>query len=68
MIRDAGRAARRSIPARILLTQTDAVIMTTSYRELLSEFGRAAVSRLRTELVRRARLYKGVDFARTNLE
>ena len=54
MIRDAGRAARRSIPARILLTQTDAAIMTMSYRELLSEFGRAAVPRLRTELVRRA--------------
>lgn len=54
MIRDAGRAARRSVPARILITQTDAAIMTTSHRELLAELDGAAVERLQTELLRRA--------------
>ncbi len=54
MIRDAGRTARREIPARILLTQTDAAIMTTSYREILAELDGAGVSRFHTELMRRA--------------
>ncbi len=54
MIRDAGKAARRTIPARILLTQTDAAIMTKSYRELIDELDTAGIARLRTELMRRA--------------
>lgn len=54
MIRDAGRAARRSVPARILITQTDAAIITTSHRELLAELDGAGVERLQTELLRRA--------------
>ena len=54
MIRDAGRAARRNVPARILITQTDAAIITTSHRELLAELDAAGVARLQTELLRRA--------------
>ncbi len=54
MIRDAGRAARREVPARILITQTDAAIVTTSHRELLAELDGAGVDRLQTELLRRA--------------
>ena len=54
MIRDAGRAARRTIPSRILITQTDAAIITTSHRELLAELDGAGVERLQTELIRRA--------------
>lgn len=54
MIRDAGRAARRSVPARILITQTEAAIITTSHRELLAELDEAGVDRLQTELMRRA--------------
>ena len=54
MIRDAGRAARRTVPARILITQTDAAIVTTSHKELLAELDGAGVERLQTELMRRA--------------
>ena len=54
MIRDAGRAARRTVPARILITQTDAAIVTKSHRELLAELDAAGVGRLQTELMRRA--------------
>lgn len=54
MIRDAGRAARRTVPSRILITQTDAAIMTTSHRELIAELDAAGVERLQTELMRRA--------------
>ena len=54
MIRDAGRAARREVPARILITQTDAAIVTTSHKELLAELDGAGVARLQTELLRRA--------------
>ncbi len=54
MIRDAGRAARREVPARILITQTDAAIVTTSHKELLAELDEAGVARLQTELLRRA--------------
>lgn len=54
MIRDAGRAARRNVSARILITQTDAAIMTTSHKELLAELDGAGVARLQTELLRRA--------------
>lgn len=54
MIRDAGRAARRTVPSRILITQTDAAIMTTSHRELLAELDGAGIERLQTELMRRA--------------
>lgn len=54
MIRDAGRAARRTVPSRILITQTDAAITTTSHRELLAELDGAGVGRLQTELMRRA--------------
>lgn len=68
MIRDAGRAARRTIPARILLTQTDAAIMTTSYRELIAELDAAGVPRLRTELVRRAPYERVMAEGRTLFE
>lgn len=54
MIRDAGRAARRDVPARILITQTDAAIVTTSHKELLAELDGAGIERLQTELLRRA--------------
>ena len=54
MIRDAGRAARRTVPARILITQTDAAIVTKSHKELLAELDGAGVERLQTELMRRA--------------
>lgn len=54
MIRDAGRAARRDVPARILITQTDAAIVTMSHKELLAELDAAGVDRLQTELMRRA--------------
>lgn len=54
MIRDSGRAARRTVPTRILVTQTDAAIVTKSHKELLSELDEAGVARLQTELMRRA--------------
>ena len=54
MIRDAGRAARRTVPTRILITQTDAAIVTKSHKELLAELDGAGVERLQTELMRRA--------------
>ncbi|TRD15230.1 ParA family protein [Palleronia caenipelagi] len=54
MIRDAGRTSRRNIPVRILITQTDAAIMTTSYREIIEELDGAGVPRFQTELMRRA--------------
>lgn len=68
MIRDAGRAARRDIPARILLTQTDAAILTTSYRELLAELDQAGVPRLKTELIRRAPYERVMAEGRTLFE
>lgn len=68
MIRDAGRAARRNIPARILLTQTDAAILTTSYRELLAELDQASVPRLKTELIRRAPYERVMAEGRTLFE
>lgn len=68
MIRDAGRAARRIIPARILITQTDAAIMTTSYRELIAELDEAGVPRLKTELVRRAPYERVMAEGRTLFE
>ena len=68
MIRDAGRAARRTIPARILITQTDAAIMTTSYRELIAELDEAGVPRLKTELVRRAPYERVMAEGRTLFE
>jgi chromosome partitioning protein len=54
MIRDAGRAARRTVPSRILITQTDAAIVTKSHKELLAELDGAGIERLQTELMRRA--------------
>lgn len=68
MIRDAGRAARRVIPARILICQTDAAIMTTSYKELLAELDSAEVPRLRTELTRRAPYERVMAEGRTLFE
>lgn len=68
MIRDAGRAARRMVPARILLTQTDAAIITTSYREVIAELDTAGVPRLRTELVRRAPYERVMAEGRTLFE
>lgn len=54
MIRDAGKTARRVIPTRILLTQTEAALVSTSYREIIQELDENAVPRFETELVRRA--------------
>lgn len=54
MIADTGRAARREVKAYILITQTDAAITTTSYREVLAELDAAQIPRLKTELIRRA--------------
>lgn len=68
MIRDAGRAARRSVPARILITQTDAAIVTTSHRELLAELDGAGVERLQTELLRRAPFERVMAEGRTLFE
>lgn len=68
MIRDAGRAARRVVPARILITQTDAAIMTQSYKELLAELDGAGVDRLQTELMRRAPFERVMAEGRTLFE
>lgn len=68
MIRDAGRAARRTVPARILITQTDAAIMTKSYRELLAELDGAGVERFQTELMRRAPFERVMAEGRTLFE
>ena len=54
MIRDAGRTSRREIKYKILISQTDPAIQTTSYREMLSELDDAKIPRFRTELMRRA--------------
>lgn len=68
MIRDAGRAARRAVPARVLITQTDAAIMTTSHRELLAELDGAGIERLQTELMRRAPFERVMAEGRTLFE
>lgn len=68
MIRDAGRAARRVVPARILITQTDAAIMTKSYKELLAELDGAGVERLQAELMRRAPFERVMAEGRTLFE
>lgn len=68
MIRDAGRAARRAIPARVLITQTDAAIMTISHRELLAELDGAGIERLQTELMRRAPFERVMAEGRTLFE
>lgn len=68
MIRDAGRAARRIVPARILITQTDAAIMTKSHKELLAELDGAGVERLQTELMRRAPFERVMAEGRTLFE
>lgn len=54
MIRDAGRTARREIPVRILITQTDPAIKTHSYSEMLAELDEAKIPRFGAELMRRA--------------
>lgn len=68
MIRDAGRTARREIPAKILITQTDAAIMTTSYRELIKELDAAGIPRLQTELIRRAAYERMIAEGKTLFE
>lgn len=68
MIRDAGRAARRTVPARVLITQTDAAIMTTSHRELLAELDGAGIQRLQSELMRRAPFERVMAEGRTLFE
>ena len=68
MIRDAGRAARRTVPACILITQTDAAIVTTSHKELLAELDGGGVKRLQTELMRRAPLERVMAEGRTLFE
>ncbi|MER3355835.1 MAG: ParA family protein [Hoeflea sp. D1-CHI-28] len=68
MIRDAGRAARRTVPARILITQTDAAIVTKSHKELLAELDGAGVERLQTELMRRAPFERVMAEGRTLFE
>ncbi|MEM8575755.1 MAG: hypothetical protein AAGF48_14150, partial [Pseudomonadota bacterium] len=64
----AGRAARRTVPARILVTQTDAAIVTTSHKELLAELDGAGVERLQTELMRRAPFERVMAEGRTLFE
>lgn len=54
MIRDAGRTSRRTIPTRVLLTQTEAALISTSYREIVQELNEDSVPRFKTELIRRA--------------
>jgi len=68
MIRDAGRAARRTVPTRILITQTDAAIVTKSYKELMAELDGAGVERLQTELMRRAPFERVMAEGRTLFE
>ena len=68
MIRDAGRAARRVVPTRILITQTDAAIVTKSYKELMTELDGAGVERLQTELMRRAPFERVMAEGRTLFE
>lgn len=68
MIRDAGRAARRVVPSRILITQTDAAIVTKSHKELLAELDGAGVERLQTELMRRAPFERVMAEGRTLFE
>ncbi len=68
MIRDAGRTARREIPARILLTQTDAALVTTSYRELTQELSDSNVPRFDVELVRRAAFERMIAEGKTLFE
>jgi chromosome partitioning protein len=54
MIRDAGRAARRTGPAPISIIQTDAATVTKPHKELRAKLGGAGVERVQTELMRRA--------------
>ena len=68
MIKDAGRAARRQIPTRILITQTDAAIVTRSHKELIAELDGAGVARLQTELMRRAPFERVMAEGRTLFE
>jgi chromosome partitioning protein len=54
MIRDAGRTSRREIKYKVLVSQTDPAIQTTSYREMVAELDDAKIPRFRTEMMRRA--------------
>lgn len=68
MIKDTGRAARREVPSRILITQTDAAIVTKSHKELLAELDGGGVKRLQTELMRRAPFERVMAEGRTLFE
>ena len=68
MVRDAGRAARRDVEAYILITQTDAAIVTTSYKEVLAELDASGVNRFQTELMRRAPFERVMAEGRTIFE
>lgn len=54
MIADTGRTSRRTIPTRVLLTQTEAALISASYREIIQELDEGAIPRFKTELIRRA--------------
>jgi len=54
MIGDTGRTSRRTIPTRVLLTQTEAALISVSYREIIQELDEGSVPRFKTELIRRA--------------
>lgn len=54
LIRSTSKAMKRTIPAYVLITQTDAAIVTTSHREVLQELDEANIDRCKVELMKRA--------------
>jgi len=68
MIRDAGRTSRREIKYKILISQTDPALQTTSYREMLSELDDANIPRFKAELMRRAPFERMMTTGKTLME
>lgn len=68
LISSTGRVSKRTIPAFVLLTQTDAAITTRSHRELLEELDSNQVGRFKVELMRRAPYERMMAEGRTLFE
>ncbi len=54
LIRSTSKAMKRTIPAYVLITQTDAAIVTVSHREVLQELDEVGIHRCKIELMKRA--------------
>lgn len=68
LIRSTSKAMRREIPAYVVITQTDAAIITRSHREVLAELDGASINRCKVELMKRAPYERMMSEGRTLFE